>query len=155
MNKKGFMFIETIVTLTILMALLISIYAVFINLLQKEKIVAEYDKLGDKYALFYIKEKNKGYFDNSTNYNKGNLGVSSFTGYDQFGLNKIIMLKCGSSYSNMTNTSGMSKDLVDYVKNVDLCPSGSDPNKTIRIIGEFKVGNKYSYAHIVYPHIND
>ena len=57
MNKKGFMFIETIVTLTVLMALLITIYSVFVNLLNKEKTGAEYNKYGDVMSLFYYKEK--------------------------------------------------------------------------------------------------
>ena len=56
MNKKGFAFVETIVTLTVLMALLITLYTVFINLLQKEKTNTEYDNYGDQLSLFYYKE---------------------------------------------------------------------------------------------------
>ena len=56
MNKKGFMFVETIVTLSILIVLLVALYNTFTNLLNKEKIGAEYEKKSDRYALFYIKE---------------------------------------------------------------------------------------------------
>ena len=56
MNKHGFMFVETIVTLTILLVLLATLYSSFTNLINKEKIDAEYEKKGDRYALFYIKE---------------------------------------------------------------------------------------------------
>ena len=56
MNKKGFVFVETIVTLTVLMSLLVVLYSIFVNLLQKEKTRVEYDKYSDKMALFYYKE---------------------------------------------------------------------------------------------------
>ena len=55
-NKKGFMFIETIVTLTILMTVLLMLYTTFTNLLNKEKTITTYDKKGYIYSLYYAKE---------------------------------------------------------------------------------------------------
>ncbi len=55
MNKKGFIFVETIVTLTVLMALMIAMYTVFVNLLHRERTVAEYDKYGDQMILYYYR----------------------------------------------------------------------------------------------------
>lgn len=55
-SKKGFMFIETIVSLTILMTALLLLYSVFVNLLNKEK-TTTYNKKSYIYALFYMKEQ--------------------------------------------------------------------------------------------------
>ena len=56
MNKRGFIFVETIVTLTVLLVLLTTLYTSFTNLLNQEKINSEFEKKGDRYALFYMKE---------------------------------------------------------------------------------------------------
>ena len=82
MSKKGFMFVETIATMTVLMSLLIILYTIFINLLQKQKTNAEYESYGDKMYLFYIKEemiKNGNYFNDSGEYlkNEAVLNISS------------------------------------------------------------------------------
>ncbi|MBQ4583336.1 MAG: hypothetical protein IJA94_00320 [Bacilli bacterium] len=55
-KKNGFMFVETIVTLTVLITVLLLLYNVFVNLLGNEKRVTDYEKKGYRYALFYIKE---------------------------------------------------------------------------------------------------
>ena len=55
-KKKGFMFIETIVTLTFLATVLLMLYSTFTNLLGNEKRVTDYEKKGYRYSLFYIKE---------------------------------------------------------------------------------------------------
>lgn len=55
-NNRGFMFVETIVTLTIMITALLLLYNVFSNLLAKENTFTNYDKKSYIYALYHIKE---------------------------------------------------------------------------------------------------
>lgn len=167
MSKKGFVFVETIVTLTVLIALLIAMYTVFVNLLKKEQVVAEYDKCADYYALFYIKEiwkDNPRYVEGSTykassaRYNISHPGWH--TDIKHFNLNDFVVLKCnngsvitsfdGVRYNRSDYTSVCSPEFLDYVDSISTCPNDSD----FILFAEFKTGNTYTYAHLYYPNYN-
>ena len=104
MNKKGFMFVETIVTLSILIVLLVTLYNTFTNLLNKEKIGAEYEKKSDRYALFYIKEALmdsqyiETYKDKYVYLNGSPLGLESAGSGDGIDAN-VAILSCNSNAS--------------------------------------------------------
>ena len=55
-NKKGFVFIETIITITVLAASLLYIYANFNDVLIKEKTRIHYDDVAYIYRTYYVKE---------------------------------------------------------------------------------------------------
>ena len=153
MNKKGFMFIETIVTLTVLMALLITFYAVFSNVLQRERVVSEYDKYGDKFALFYYKEKllKEGTTIAQGKYFASELGLN-FETENKNNRCSIIIMPCNYT-GDLSNITGgincvVSKEFKQYRKRVKAC---GESNEFV-IMGEFQtLKDVYSYAHIYYP----
>lgn len=55
-NKKGFIFIETIITIVVLAAALLYIYANFNDILIKEKTRIYYDDISYIYRNYYVKE---------------------------------------------------------------------------------------------------
>ena len=55
-NNKGFVFIETIITIVILTAALLYIYSNFTNILIKEKTRVHYDDVAYIYRTHFIKE---------------------------------------------------------------------------------------------------
>ena len=110
MNKKGFVFVETIVTLTILMSLMIVMYTVFVNLLQKEKIVSEYNKYGDQMILYYYRRS----VGDSTLKQRGN---NSGSGPINTECTPTSTKRCGSYYYNAT---------VDTVPLIDTSVSNAD-----------------------------
>ena len=166
MKKNGFMFVETIVTLTILMSLLLALYTVFVNLLQKEKVNAEYDKFGERMSLFYYKESlgDAGIIAKLGTYS----GVKYYD--DSFGLDipsktenkpcNVAIFKCSEGRVDDSNVDpdssclGSSKDFDNYKSGFKTCPEGAQ----YAIFGEFGYQDdgqsKYTYAHIYYPNIN-
>lgn len=55
MNRKGFVFTETIVAIVILTSALLLIYTSFNNVLQSEKVRVDYDDVAYIYRTYYIK----------------------------------------------------------------------------------------------------
>lgn len=55
-NKKGFVFIETIVTIVVLAAALLYVYSSFNSILIKEKTRVNYDDIAYIYRSYYIKD---------------------------------------------------------------------------------------------------
>ena len=55
MNKKGFMFIETIVMCAILMVALLIIYNNYTSAIAREKERLNYNTIAGEYKLYYIK----------------------------------------------------------------------------------------------------
>ena len=148
MNKRGFMFIETIVTLTVLMVLLLSLYTVFSNLLQKEKVVAEYDKYGDKYALYYYKEKKlkEGNQLAEEKYHLNTFGLS-YSGESNSRCN-LVVLKC----ENPTLLNSLTGDECTISEEFESYINYVKCDTDYKILGEFQtVEGVYTYAHIVYP----
>ena len=144
MNKKGFMFVETIVTITVLISLLVTLYAVFVNLLQKEKVRTEYDKYGDVMALFYYKEMNISELDS------WNTSCSKETDFNlsQDSENNIVVIECGEELQESCNIS-ISEEFKKYINQFKTCPNAAS-NK-LAIFAEFKYDNAYTYAHLYYP----
>ena len=54
MNKKGFVFTETIVAIVILTSALLLIYTSFNNVLQSEKIRVDYDDVAYIYRTYFF-----------------------------------------------------------------------------------------------------
>lgn len=56
MNKKGFVFIETIIVIAVLLASLMLIYTLYVNSISSETIRLRYDDPAKIYETFYIKK---------------------------------------------------------------------------------------------------
>ncbi len=180
MNKKGFVFVETIVTLTILMALLITLYGGFVNVLQKERTVAEYDKNGDIYAMFYIKEiwkkaktsSNTRYIEDNDDYADSYL-IYDIAGHPErhpklnlFDIKYIVVGKCNSGsrtfsfqnkYGSQPAYSPLATTPASYYSKefIDYIKSISTcPSSSKYVLyGEFRHGDgPYTYAHVYYPY---
>ena len=57
MNKKGFVFVETIVAIVVLTSSLLLLYSSFANVLQSEKTRIDYDDVTYIYRTHYLKER--------------------------------------------------------------------------------------------------
>lgn len=172
LNKNGFMFIETIVTLTILMTALLLLYNVFVNLLNKEKIVTNYNKKGYIYALHYVKEDllNEGYdfklvktytgdeitaslLNEKTGKTNGATILSSFESI--YGLKKLYVLKCSYGTIPSPYNATASKELIAFTESIGCDAPEATRNKVVKLIGEFynEYLNRYYYAYINYPNL--
>lgn len=167
MNKKGFMFVETIVTLTVLMTALLLLYNVFVNLLRREKTVTNYNKESYVYALYYIKEDLLN--ENNEEYLKltGMTVVKDVTNEleavlksryeDVYDLKTLIVQRCDST----AKPSDLSKEFEEFIDTIGFCEKNvknwdsSLNNSVVKILGEFydKKQDKYYYAYILYPNI--
>lgn len=56
MNKKGFVFIETIIVIAVLLASLMLIYSLYVNSLSLETVRLRYDDPAKLYETFYIRK---------------------------------------------------------------------------------------------------
>ena len=183
MNKRGFIFVETIVTLTVLLVLLTTLYTSFTNLLNQEKINSEFEKKGDRYALFYMKEtildreyiekyKNK-YVKIPSSYGLNSSQTGNTYGYTWDANMAIIACNddeeitvASDSYDSevpVENVSSEFKRYVNQLKNMrNHCKEGAE----YIIAGEFvnysnrisnttwsNVYDNQSYAYVYYPNI--
>lgn len=171
LKKNGFMFIETIVTLTILMTALLLLYSVFVNLLNKEKIVTHYNKKGYIYALHYVKENllNEGYDfrlegyagDEITasllNEKTGKInGATILSNFERiYGLKNLFVLKCSYATIPSPYNTTASKELIAFIESVGCDAPKAMENKVVKLIGEFydESLDKYHYAYINYPNL--
>ena len=173
-NKKGFMFIETIVTLTVLTTVLLLLYTTFTNLLNKERIVTAYNKKSYIYALHYIKEYmlNEGY-DFELPYRSRTLFINEVvldtelgTGQGReilenlnalYNLKNLVITDC--AFSEYSSSQELSKEFLDFIKSTDRLDSNkvgnNITNNVVKIYGEFydEIEDKYHYAYIYYPNI--
>ena len=172
MNKKGFVFIETIVTLTVLMAILLVMYTAFINLLDKQKVGAEHNKYSDVMSLFYYKEREKKYakIRGESYPNKSMQTWAKTLGLDHYGSPtdkcNLIIMNCKQLHDRINVTtlpidtmwtcSGASKELEKYAKQVPSCYDNkgnlvTSDNKYV-IIGEFtSFTGVHTFAYIYAP----
>lgn len=110
MNKKGFVFIETIIVITVLITALLLIYAGFVNVLNNEKVHAYYDDPVYLYRSIYLK-----------NFLEQNNTHVLFNGVDE---NAIIRFNCNyegliEDYGDLTlNTNAFCETLLSAI-NVD------------------------------------
>lgn len=150
MSKKGFAFVETIVTLTILLVALTALYAVFANLLNQEKVMSEYDRPSDKYSLYYIKEM--WLKEDKSSYNASNPSYSKYKDY--FNASNVLVFKCKDKKVNLNNYNldSFRVDFRKYIEDIKICPS--EQNEYV-FFGEFKTGKQYTYAHIYYPNLTN
>lgn len=155
------MFVETIVTLSILIVLLVTLYNTFTNLLNKEKIGAEYEKKSDRYALFYIKEALmdsqyiETYKDKYVYLNGSPLGLESNSSEDWFDAN-VAILSCNSNASITVAKNSYSTPSREFREYVNQLPRNNcQPGAKYIIAGEFSntTYRNYSYAYIFYPNV--
>ena len=153
MNKKGFAFIETIVTLTVLLVALTTLYAVFSNLLEQERRKTDYNRASDKFALYYIKES-------MISGDKKVDSMKEYIGFDKkvnkyYDLNHIAVCNCKDDLKidkGCIANASLSVNFKRFINSYNTCASSN--NKVI-IFGEFKTNNKYTYASIYYPEMGD
>ena len=155
MNKKGFMFAETIIVITVLITALLLIYASFINVLNNEKKRVYYDDVAYVYRTIYLKD----FFE------KNNTGVL-FDGVNESG---IIRFNCGyqgfiDDYGvSGVNTSAFCESLLSslhvdnlYMTNYNIsdyksCPNFVDHRTTLTVsemcrrLENMMDDNTYSY----------
>lgn len=151
MKKTGFMFIETIITLTVLLTALLYLYTTFSNLMIKEQSLANYDNVIYQYRLDYIKK-------NITNLDANLPGTDNYISITvddnikaAYELQNLIIVK---KVLNNTNLKGMTipnnNDFTNYLHSSFTEP---DYTYTYMIIGEFydTTLGQYQYAWIGYP----
>ncbi len=141
-NKKGFVFVETIVVCSVLAISLVTIYAAFVLIVNDQKKRNKYDQAIYNYRLYNIAKE----------------------------LNDSLGGNCNNSYNNIKNQSKLFSDLESlYFVKANTLNSWNPPNynqlleykKTINsvsnsclLIGEFKKHNnitgddEYYYANV-------
>lgn len=166
MNKKGFMFIETIVMCAILMIGLLTIYKSYTSSIAREKERLNFDSdISNSYKLYYFKTylkkndknlwlctdedncpidekfkaENNEYIDFFKTEIINEFGIDKAI-FDTFDIEKIYLIKCDSLLNENDSFYEYQKTLKD------------DCNK-YRFIAEFynEKTNKYTYGNIVYP----
>lgn len=159
-NKKGFMFVETIITMTVLTTILLLLYTSFTSLLNKERTITSYNKKGHVYALNSVKEY---LLSCAYDFNLGgNISIHLTSEYiaakslcnkdeiiDIFNLYNIIQLNINSPENH--NCENCSVDMQNFVKSI---PAKNISN-TVNIFGKFSdpETNVYYYAFIRYPNV--
>lgn len=122
-NKKGFVLIETIVTVLVLAVSLLYIYSAFNDVLFKEKTRVRYNDVGHMYHTFYIKEF-----------------------FSEYNLNSIL------SHLNINNPMAIiGCDHADiFIDSVDVAASQSKCNAIIESLGVTRIAvslGDLSYVH--------
>lgn len=153
-NKKGFMFIETIVMCAILMVILLLIYNGYTSSIAKQKEKLNYNTTAGELKLYYVKK----YLMNELGWvciSAENcpqvvsfLGDASYKDLSSeigdlknlYKIEKIYLTKCSGEISE-------TGDFGEYLDSLKECDS------QYRLVAEFKDvdTSKYSYAWIEYP----
>lgn len=107
-NKKGFVFVETIIVITILTVALLSIYGSFTALMNQEKNRLHYEDATYLYRSYYIAD----YF---RKFRFNQLKEAMSDGTDGRPVNMIVDLSCAGSgiLSNNTNEIGFCESLLN------------------------------------------
>ena len=144
-NKKGFVFVETIVVCSVLAISLVTIYASFALLINEQKKRNKYDQAVYNYRLYYIVKDlhTAGVLDNCTDSDYTLLNTSL---EDIFNLESLHYIKA----SNVANISFDNNNyLNEYKKTI------SENSDSCVLIGEFKTYNdklkkdEYYYSHVI------
>ena len=180
MNKKGFMFIETIVMCAILMVALLMIYKSYTSAITKEKEKLNYNFVAGEIRLNLIKkyliDKNSEWIcENELTCGKANTLLNdpfdpkeyvnlkeevpaSYYIYKIYNIQSLYLAKCDAvfrendnSKKNNTDTS-INADFYMFLYSMKPC---SD-NKKYRFIAEFLENDgKYYYAWVEYPYVGE
>ncbi len=163
-NKKGFMFIETIIMCAILMVGLLVIYNGYTSALTREKERLNYNTIAGKNRLIAIKEYLKNQDENwecvesSGKINcpeiSNLLGTSDYIELteneivanikDIYEIKKLYLAKCTANFE-------LEGDFEDYLNTMNKCNS----EEKYRFIAEFYNEDTkiYSYAWLEYPYM--
>lgn len=154
-NKKGFMFIETIVMCAILMVGLLFIYKSYTASIAKEKQRLNYISAPGTYRLYFLKKylvtempsiwgcDHEGNCPSvlDTSYLEKELENSIGDAKEIYNIEKLVLLPCDYSGNYDEGT-----DFGEYIKSLKKC------DYKYRLVAEFKEDNEtYSYAWIGYP----
>lgn len=120
-NKKGFVFVETVVVCAILSVSLVTIYAAFAVLLQKQKVRNHYDQAIYNYRLYSIAKEQNNTLPKCDNYNT-TINTNLWPDVKIYYVNK-------NNLQNFNDT--VSIEMQDYVKTIE--PEDSK----CYLIGEF------------------
>lgn len=172
LNKKGFMFVETIVMCAILMVGLLIIYNSYTSAIAREKERLNYNNVTEQYKLYYIKKyliaekdwackkKDDCNIDDRLPESNSVLEITdeisdsirmvfSDQQKDENGNNldivKLYVAKCKAKANDYPDN--IPDDLRVYLKTLKSCDT------KYRIVGEFynEKTKKYSYAWVDYP----
>lgn len=173
LNKKGFMFIETIVMCAILMIGLLVIYNSYTSAITRERERLEYNAIAEQYKLYYIKryliaeqdwtckKKYDCYIDGRFTTETKVLEITKDELDDdareiyfdkpktenniELDYTKIYVAKCEAIVEDYPDD--IPDDLINYIKTLKKCTTN------YRIVGEFynEKTKKYSYAWVDYP----
>lgn len=153
MNKKGFMFIETIVMCSILMVGLLLIYNSYRSSIAQQKEKLNYNTTAGELKLYYFKEffVNKNNIKCNANYECVSNEVMPFDGHSAgkmgfYDITKLFVINCGD---NVDPTEQGLYDLYNYIKTLKACKD----ERAYRFVAEFWDENskKHSYAWLEYP----
>ncbi len=130
-NKKGFVFVETIVVCSILAVSLVTIYAAFVLLVNDQKKRNKYDQAIYNYRLYNIAKELNDSLGGNCNNSYNNIKDQSKLFSD---LESLYFVKADSLDSW---TPVNYNQLLEYKKTINFTPN------TCLLIGEFK---KYNYV---------
>lgn len=172
-NKKGFMFVETIVMCAALMLGLLIIYNSYTSSISREKERLNYNTIEGQYKLIAVKQYLQGKnvewqcteSGGSFNCTKAQNLLSSAnfleisgeltTLMELYDIESIYLAKCEDSSGEIIDTeiAVTNDDFKQYLKTIKSC----DDTSKYRFIGEFydEETKTYSYAWVEYPIINE
>lgn len=134
MNRKGFVFTETIVAIVILTSALLLIYTSFNNVLQSEKVRVDYDDVAYIYRTYYIKNIltslniNGVLQDLNNNENKyfTTIGIETNTLFENNNNYRNLLANILQNYDVNTQMVILKKDKINKLKECNLtCASSS------------------------------
>ena len=181
MNKKGFMFVETIVMCAALMLGLLIIYNSYTSSISREKERLNYNTIEGQYKLIAVKQYLQGKnvewqcteSGGSFNCTKAQNLLSSAnfleisgelttTLMELYGIESIYLAKCEDSSGEIIDTEIVANndDFKQYLKTIKSCDDENkdgNPDYNYRFIAEFydDENEVYSYAWVGYPIINE
>lgn len=168
MDKKGFMFVETIVMCAILMLALLYVYTTFTGLMAKEKERINYNTVGAQYRLYHFKKYliDKNYLTETkaneiSEYSLKSGATEIFnitdTILESYEISDLVFAKCSENVKDITLDNSSSPEFKTYIKTIGECTNANH----YRFIGEIKVNMNngvntsasynYYYGWIEYP----
>lgn len=162
-NKKGFMFVETIVMCAILMVALLLIYNSYTSAIAREKERLNYNLVAGELRISFIKryliDKSPSTWicnsETSCPKVEALFGENTFIGLGDYlpedvtklyNIEQIYLAKCDGDFSWLEGDFGV------FVNSMKSC---SDDRK-YRFVAEFKEDNgEYSYAWVEYPLVKE
>lgn len=122
MNKKGFIFVETIIVICVLTVGLISLYANYSKILSNVKELNTFDTTEYNYKTFFL----KGQTFNSVNDNECIIWSSSFSDSRNVKICKLKNVSADGYIENPNISEILDAYIIDYLNSQDLNSANDD-----------------------------